>query len=123
MDLFLGMHTRIEEYEHTPRLSVHVDTPGVSFFEAEGLGTGDLYCVEEMKMKYKGINFPPCSGKNSEFFPVSVSLLNSHSKVQNVADWDRLFELERELQCLGEEVEAFFLRWVSLRCLKSLWAR
>ncbi|ESL07786.1 hypothetical protein TRSC58_04521 [Trypanosoma rangeli SC58] len=108
VDLCLDMHTRIEEYEHAPRLSVHVDTPGVSFFEAEGLGTGDLYCVEEMKREYKGSNFPPCSGRNSEFFSVGAPLLNRHNKVQNVADWDKLFQLERELQCLGEEVEAFF---------------
>ncbi|RNF08101.1 uncharacterized protein Tco025E_07219 [Trypanosoma conorhini] len=101
------MHTGLEEYERTIQLPVDVAGRGVSFFEAEGLGTGGLRRVEEMKRECAGCNSPPCCGRNAELSPATTPIINRQNKGQNVADWDKLFQLESELQCIGEEAGAF----------------
>ncbi|EKF39658.1 hypothetical protein MOQ_000107 [Trypanosoma cruzi marinkellei] len=103
------MYTNLEEHASTVWLPVHFDTHGVASYEAEGHGTGGLDCVGEMQMDWKRGNSINLCGTDAELSPVNVPLLNHHHKSSRMTDWEKLFQIESELQYLGEEV-GFFLQ-------------
>ncbi|EKG07587.1 hypothetical protein TCSYLVIO_001282 [Trypanosoma cruzi] len=103
------MHTNLEENASTVWLPVHFDTHGVASYEAEGHGAGGLDCVGEMQMDWKMGNSLHFCGKDAELSPVSFPFLSHHHKSSRVTDWEKLFQIESELQYLGEEV-GFFLQ-------------